>query len=93
MAPEEFEEPGDDWFAANRDRLEAANGRMAAWSREAGSYEEWLLKAKADRDVSDYVEFMKSLGLPDEAGLWAFLKRLEANPDADIPTWIGMHRR
>lgn len=82
------EEPGYDWFAAERDRMHAANDRMVAWFREAGSYEEWLLKVKADRDVSDYAEFVvKSLGLPDEAWLWAFLGRLEANPGANILSW------
>lgn len=79
----------EDEFRTRMERYRRANGQMTDYFEESGSYEEWLLECKADGDVSDYIDFMISIGMKDERDLYLFLKELRRDPEANICAWTA----
>ncbi len=78
----------DEKFKAYLDRRIKANDRMVGYFRESESYEEWLIRCKADEDVSDYIGYMIDLGMKNEREVYAFMsefaKSQETDPEANI---------
>ena len=79
----------EDEFKACMERYRKANDRMAGYFEESESYEEWLLECRADKDVSDYIGFLISLGMKDERDLYLFLEELRRNPETNIMAWTA----
>lgn len=83
----------EDEFKENMSRYRNANDRMTGYFRESDSYEEWLLKCRADEDVSDYISMMMSLGLENEQSLYMFMKRHSVlGPKLNLTTWVAGNR-
>jgi hypothetical protein len=82
----------EDEFKKNISRYMMADDRMTGYFKESDSYEEWLLKCRADEDVSDYIGYMIDLGMKSERDLYRFFEKAFGGPKFNLTTWAAGDR-
>ena len=74
------------------DRYIKADDRLTGYFRESESYEEWLLKCKADEDVSDYIGYMIDLGMKNEREVYTLISEFAESQETDLDLWNRSRR-
>ena len=69
-----------------------ANDRMTGYFKESESYEEWLIRCKADEDVSDYIGYMIDLGMKNEREVYALMSEFAESQETDQDLWNRSRR-